>query len=173
MLGYEAVRDRQTGPRLRGRPVKFTPERIDQIKNLVERGKSREEIAEMIDVTPGSLSVTCSKLGISLRKKLVNNGVRLLGPPRRPSLSIVHTHERSDEKPAEDRLECPAPDAPRFSLRMEYKGAACGTEFAFIPEMVERLALEAELRGLRIGELIRDIVLSTVKNDFFREVLRA
>jgi hypothetical protein len=30
----------------RGRQTKFTPERIQQIKNLVDRGKSREEIAE-------------------------------------------------------------------------------------------------------------------------------
>ena len=35
----------------RERPVKFTPERIQQIKNLVERSKSREEIAELIGVT--------------------------------------------------------------------------------------------------------------------------
>jgi hypothetical protein len=31
----------------RGRQLKFTPERIQQIKNLVERGKSRGEIAEL------------------------------------------------------------------------------------------------------------------------------
>ena len=30
----------------RGRRIKFTPERLQQIRNLVERGKSREEIAE-------------------------------------------------------------------------------------------------------------------------------
>ena len=42
----------------RGRQTKFTPERIQQIKNLVERGKSREEIAELIGVTVGSLQVT-------------------------------------------------------------------------------------------------------------------
>jgi hypothetical protein len=46
-----------------GRGIKFTPERIQQIRNLVERGKSREEIAELIGVTVGSLQVTCSKLG--------------------------------------------------------------------------------------------------------------
>jgi DNA-binding NarL/FixJ family response regulator len=43
-----------------GRPTKFTPERLQQIRNLVERGKSREEIAEILDVTVGSLQVTCS-----------------------------------------------------------------------------------------------------------------
>ena len=31
-----------------GRSIKFTPERMEQIKNLVERGMSREEIAETI-----------------------------------------------------------------------------------------------------------------------------
>jgi hypothetical protein len=57
-----------------GRPIKFTPERIQQIKNLVERGKSREEIAELIGVTVGSLQVTCSRLGISLRRPTYGTG---------------------------------------------------------------------------------------------------
>jgi hypothetical protein len=38
------------------------------MRTLVERGKSREEIAELIGVTVGSLQVTCSRLGISLRR---------------------------------------------------------------------------------------------------------
>ena len=38
-----------------GRPIKFTPERLQQIKKLVERGLSREQIAETIGVTLGSL----------------------------------------------------------------------------------------------------------------------
>src|SRR5262244_2668148 len=64
-------------PRVRGRRIKFTPERIQQIRNLVERGKSREEIAELIGVTVGSLQVTCSRLGISLRRVVFNNGMGL------------------------------------------------------------------------------------------------
>ena len=36
---------------------KFTPEVSAQIKNLIERGMSREEIAEIIGVTVGSLQV--------------------------------------------------------------------------------------------------------------------
>ena len=61
-----------------GRPIKFTPERVQQLRNLVERGKSREEIAELIGVTVGSLQVTCLKLGISLRRIAFDNGMRLL-----------------------------------------------------------------------------------------------
>ena len=62
----------------RGRPTKFTPERIAQVRNLVERGKSRDEIAEIIGVTTGSLQVTCSKLGISLRRPTVDMGTGVL-----------------------------------------------------------------------------------------------
>jgi hypothetical protein len=51
-----------------GREIKFTPERIQQIRNLVERGKSREEIAELIGVAVRSLKVTCSRLAISVRR---------------------------------------------------------------------------------------------------------
>src|SRR5262249_47419973 len=61
-----------TNANRRGR--QFTPERLQQIRNLVERGKSREEIAELIGVTVGSLQVTCSRLGISL----LSNGMGLL-----------------------------------------------------------------------------------------------
>ena len=41
----------------RGRQIKFTPERIQQIKNLVERGKRREEIAELVGTTEGAARV--------------------------------------------------------------------------------------------------------------------
>jgi hypothetical protein len=50
------------------RRIKFTPERIQQIRNLVEQGKSREEIAELIGVAVRSLKVTCSRLAISVRR---------------------------------------------------------------------------------------------------------
>jgi hypothetical protein len=53
----------------RGRQLKFTPERLQQIRNLVERGKSREEIAELIGVTVGSLQVTCSRLVLEPNSK--------------------------------------------------------------------------------------------------------
>ena len=56
------------------RRIKFTPERVQQIKNLVEQGKSREEIAELIRVTVRSLQVTCSRLGISVRRPARQGG---------------------------------------------------------------------------------------------------
>jgi hypothetical protein len=50
---------------------KFTPGRIQQIKDLVARGETCEQIAATIGVTVGSLKVTCSRLGISLRRPRV------------------------------------------------------------------------------------------------------
>ena len=86
------------------RKIKFTPERIEQIKNLVEHGKRREEIAELIGVTVGSLKVTCSRLGISLR---------------RPRLKPVPT---PPVRPAK------AADVARFAISMRYRGEERTTE---------------------------------------------
>src|SRR6476659_4021769 len=102
----------------RGRPIKFTPERIQQIGNLVERGKSREEIAELIEVTVGSLQVTCSKLGISLRRpRRLDNGIRFL-PRRKP----VPRNGRITSDPSCD-VSVPPTDRGRVSARFAARAA--------------------------------------------------
>src|SRR5215475_10469015 len=60
-----------------GRRSKFTPERIQQIRDLIARGEICQDIAARIGVTVGTLKVTCSRLGISLRRPRV----KLLPPP--------------------------------------------------------------------------------------------
>ena len=47
---------------VRGRRVKFTPQVIEKIKEFVAEGISRDEIANRLGVTVGSLQVTCSRL---------------------------------------------------------------------------------------------------------------
>ena len=59
--------------RLGRRPTKFTPANIQKIKEFVEQGVTRERIAQSLDVPLGSLQVTCSRLGISLRRRGVGN----------------------------------------------------------------------------------------------------
>ena len=61
-------------PSARGRQTKFTPHAIEKIKELVAQGVSREAIASLLGVTVGSLQVTCSRLGISLRRKILHSG---------------------------------------------------------------------------------------------------
>jgi hypothetical protein len=51
-----------------GRASKFTPQAIQKIKEMVAQGLSRDEIAQRLEVTVGSLQVTCSRLGVSLRR---------------------------------------------------------------------------------------------------------
>ena len=53
------------------RATKFCPANVQKIKDWVAEGISREEIAKSLDVTVGSLQVTCSRLGISLRRRHV------------------------------------------------------------------------------------------------------
>jgi hypothetical protein len=48
---------------------KFTPENIERIKDWVAQGVGRNEIASRLDVSVGSLQVTCSRLGIGLRRR--------------------------------------------------------------------------------------------------------
>src|SRR5215831_14031804 len=55
------------------RAVKFTPQAIEKIKEFVAEGISRDEIANRLRVTVGSLQVTCSRLGISLRRIILPN----------------------------------------------------------------------------------------------------
>ena len=126
-----------------GRQIKFTPERIEQIKNLVERAKSREEIAELIGVTVGSLQVTCSRLGISLRRPIVNNGIqpRVKPVPMPPSTSAK------------------AADVARFAISMRYRGEERTTELPLTHDMITQLAVEAAFRGVPIGDLIGDLIV--------------
>ena len=47
-------------------------------RKFVDRRIAPQEIAELIGVTVGSLQVTCSRLGISLRRVVFSNGMGLL-----------------------------------------------------------------------------------------------
>jgi hypothetical protein len=89
-----------TKPRAGG-ASKFTPQAIEKIKGMVAQGLSREEIAQRLDVTVGSLQVTCSKLGISLRRprrRFPSSGLEV-GPVEKGSLlkvKIAITIQRGD-----------------------------------------------------------------------------
>ena len=169
----------------RGRPLKFTPERIEQISNLVERGKSQNEIAEIIGVTTGTLQVTCSKLGISLRRPTFDLGTGLLPrqqPRRHPngSPNQSRSHQESEaqcakgprpvsERPRSGEARAGAPeDQAMFALRMEYKGQEQSTDLSLDEEMLGQLAIEAEIRGMRIGELLAALIPEIVKKDLFQ-----
>ena len=169
----------------RGRPIKFTLERIQQIKNLVERSKSREEIAELIGVTVDSLQVTCSRLGVSLRRPTFNNGLVSLRR-NEPRLDQVHTPRSghgSDMHLIKGRPERNAqtqPDeaghlgpshqvakraneagAASFAIKMQYRGEERVTELPLTQDMITQLAVEAAFRGVPICDLIGHLIMES------------
>src|SRR5215510_9722670 len=99
------------------RPPKFTPQAIEKIKEMVAQGLSREEIAKLLDVTVGSLQVTCSRLGISLRRPSVYDPsyerlkpqlqLRLVEKDSRPKGKLTITIKKGDALRA---LDVPLPD---------------------------------------------------------------
>ena len=55
-----------------------------------------------------------------------------------------------------------------FAIRMEYKGQERSTGLPLSEEMISQLAMEAEIRGMRIGELVAALILEIVKKDLFQ-----
>ena len=176
----------------RGRRIKFTPERLQQIRNLVERGKSREEIAELIGVTVGSLQVTCSRLGISLRRVVFNNGMRLLrgggphngtstytasvplppisGQPQQNSQSGP-VEQPQATTPHEERARTDEMGLANLALRMKYRGDERTSELLLTQDMIRQLAFEAQFRNMSIGEVVGELLIAMVKRDLFHHVL--
>src|SRR5262245_13873119 len=172
----------------RGRLITFTPERMQQIKNLVERGKSQEEIAELIDVTVGSLQVTCSRLGISLRRPVFDTKAGLLRqggphfcngrPDRDGGVSIRPTKEQPQSSPGEQaQPTTPAQERPHkvdpanLALRMQYRGSERITELPLTQDMILCIAFEAQFRGMSVGKIVGELIIAMIKEDLFQQVL--
>jgi hypothetical protein len=195
MTNGQAVERQGSSPQaFRSRSIKFTPERLQQIKNLVERGKSRDEIADILDVTVGSLQVTCSKMGISLRRPRIDNGVGVLRKPT--PLSENTSHHLSDHdgrvllqateepsqgnsqsqaavlaKPKQESATTPDVCSASVAIRFQYNGMERTDELSLTPHAIRQLALEAALRDVRIGELIAEIITAMVNKGLFPLVL--
>ena len=178
---------------VRGRQIKFTPEKIQQIRNLVERGKSRQEIAELIGVTVGSLQVTCSRLGVSLRRPIFNTGTGLLrqaargpsGPSTGNGVILQLTKEWPEQNlqpvpveqaqmptPLQEKAKRADEGPANFVIRMQYKGEERTTELPLTQDMIRQLALEAALRNMRIGELMGELMAAMLNKDLFQAVLQ-
>ena len=174
-----------------GQRIRFTPERIQQIRNLIERGKSREEIAELIGVTVGSLQVTCLKLGISLRRIAFDNGMRLLRRDGSHNGTTTHTGtprggvplppisgQESDPvkqpeatTPYEERARADEIGLATFGLTMKYRGHERTTELPLTQDMIMQLVFEAQFRNMRVGALVGEVLLAIMKRDLFQHVL--
>jgi hypothetical protein len=137
----------------RPRPTKFTLERIQQIKDLIARGVTCEEIAAVVGVTVGTLKVTCSKLGISLRRPKPRSGNDMLPLRAVPRMAGTST--------------------TTFTLIVRHHGEERRTEVPLTLAMISRLALEASSQDLSIIELARDLVLDVARKQLIPRILES
>lgn len=136
-----------TEPDRRGRAVKFTPERLEQIRNLVERGLRRDEIAETIGVTVNSLAVTCSNKGISLRRARQEAAVREVPPPEPP--------KTNGNGPTVFK----SFPLPQIVLILKYRGQERRFDLSLAADVITRLVLEAQFTDKTLGEVVAQRIM--------------
>jgi hypothetical protein len=170
-----AVTITNASPPVRGRRIKFTPQVIEKIKKLVGEGISRDEIATRVGVTVGSLQVTCSRLGISLRRIILPNGLgchtaHVRGRTIPSPFSVGITHVRDQREVSQ-----PAPRAAtsaKFAIMMRYRGKEQTTDVPLPSPAIEVLALETMLRDLNIVGFIGQILVAAINKDMIHKILR-
>ena len=143
---------------VRGRRVKFTPQAIKNIKDFLAEGISRDEIANRLGVTVASLQVTCSRLGISLRRIISPNGSRR-------HVRIAHVGEQKEVSQPE------ACGAPVVAITMRYRGKERTADIPLSSAEIEVLALEATWRDLAIAELLGQILVAAISKDMIHKIL--
>ena len=133
---------------------KFTPQVIEKIKEFVAEGISREEIGSRLGVTVGSLQVTCSKLGISLRRIILPNGSGR-------HVRIGHVGEQK---------EVSQPEA-KFAITMRYRGKEQTADIPLSSAALDVLAFEATSRDLAITELLGQVLVAAINKDMIHRIL--
>jgi hypothetical protein len=134
---------------------KFTADNIARIKDWVAHGVRRDEIANRLEVTVGSLQVTCSRLGISLRKS-ANGALQ----PRIVQRSIEHIPEGVH------------PSQAKFVLLLKAQNREVAFDLRLHAGLIEELALEASVRGQSVADMIGTILRQVVRKDLVGELLR-
>ena len=142
---------------LKGRRIKFTPQVIEEIKEFLAQGISRDEIANRLGVTVGSLQVTCSRLGISLRRSSSSR-----------SMADVRKGTTLDVNSAAGVY---ATRFAKFSIVMRRNGEEQTCDIPLPLAVIGVVALEAMSRDLEIAELIAQIMVSAINKDLIHKIL--
>jgi hypothetical protein len=141
-------------PPARGRRVKFTTQVLDTIQQFVAEGLSRDEIARRLGVTLGSLQVTCSRLGISLRRP--GSGRRLAHTAHAKGVAHV------------------APATPSFKLElvMCHQGEERTSDIPLPLSELGQLAIEATSRDIKVPELVGKLLVASINKRMLHKILR-
>ena len=107
-------------PPARARRTKFTPQVIEKIKEFVAEGIGRVEIADRLGMTVGSLQVTCSRLGISLRQIIFpSRSEPRTADVRLGSVGIAHVRKQKEVS----QPEAYAASVAKLAITMRHRGA--------------------------------------------------
>jgi hypothetical protein len=151
----------------RGRRIVFTPERFDQIRNLVERGHSREQIAEIIGCSLGSLQVTCSREGISLRRLrpvVASDKTRTPPPPIDPDVAKTVLEPPGGWPPGHPWSgEEPKDKPPTFTLHIDYGNRTYDLPITIDSNTLCELACAANIKGVKITDMISQAIAAGTK----------
>jgi len=151
----------ETASRVGRRATKFCPANVQKIKDWVAEGISREEIAKSLGATVGSLQVTCSRLGISLRSRDLSSvkapgRERLVSSPSAPSIVGQMQAGR-----------------PRLYITLECNGGGQTTELPLpTGSAIGQLKLEADIRKLSMCQLLAEVATMAIKKGMIEEILR-
>ena len=151
----------EAASRVGRRATKFCPANVQKIKDWVAEGISREEIAKSLGATVGSLQVTCSRLGISLRSRDLSS---IKAPGR----------ERLDSSPSAPSIVGQMQAGrPRLYITLECNGGGQTTEL-LLPKgcAIGQLKLEADIRKLSMSQLLAEVATMAIKKGMFEEILR-
>jgi len=113
-------------------------------------------------VTVGSLQVTCSRLGISLRRH--HSAARVSVSSRafvaNGQLYVGHMRRVADR-------------GARFQLVLQSQGKEVVTDLAITARDIGRLGLEASTQGLAMTELMSQVLAEALKKHLIQEILGA
>jgi hypothetical protein len=138
-----------TKPRA-GRASKFTPQAIEKIKEMVAQGLNRKEIAQLLGVTVGSLQVTCSKLGVSLRRprmRFPSSGLAVGLVEKGPLLKV------------------------KIAITIQRGDLLRTLDVPLSNKAIGELALLASLREVRLVELIAQLLSGAVDKGLAEKIL--
>jgi hypothetical protein len=63
------------------------------------------------------------------------------------------------------------PGVANFAIRLQCRGRERTTELPLTQQVVRQLAFEAQLRNMRIGELVGEVIVAMLKKDLLQAVL--
>lgn len=145
-----------------GRASKFTPATIQKIKEMVAQGLSREEIAQRLGVTVGSLQVTCSRLGVSLRR----SRARFPFHERlRPEFGLSQAGSEAEPVEKGSLLKV------KIAITIQRGDLLRTFEVPLSNKAVGQLAVLASLRQIKLVELIAQILSGVVDKGLVEKML--